>query len=179
MKLTALIPAPYRALALALLAAALVGLGWVKGAGHVQDKWDAAEGARAQAVTEAVLARVAANKKEAERQAATNRKITEGKDREIATLTARLNAAGRLRVGPAICGGAATAAKTDGAGGGDGGNTSSRVLSPEMDAAVKQLIYETEAVAATGRACQRFISENGLGLMKVASDYSSSNSPDR
>jgi len=36
-----LIPWPYRLLALALLAAALIGFGWVKGAGHVQAKWDA------------------------------------------------------------------------------------------------------------------------------------------
>ena len=33
---------PYRLLALAAMAAALLGLGWVKGAGHVQARWDAA-----------------------------------------------------------------------------------------------------------------------------------------
>ena len=38
----ALIPWPYRLLVLALLSAALVGFGWVKGAGHVQAEWDAA-----------------------------------------------------------------------------------------------------------------------------------------
>ncbi len=37
-----LIPWPYRLLALALLAATLIGFGWVKGAGHVQVRWDAA-----------------------------------------------------------------------------------------------------------------------------------------
>ena len=36
------IPWPYRLLALAALGLALVGFGWVKGAGHVQTKWDAA-----------------------------------------------------------------------------------------------------------------------------------------
>jgi len=36
-----LIPWPYRLLALALLAAALIGFGWIKGAGHVQAQWDA------------------------------------------------------------------------------------------------------------------------------------------
>ena len=33
---------PYRLLALAALAVALIGFGWVKGAGHVQARWDAA-----------------------------------------------------------------------------------------------------------------------------------------
>ena len=36
------IPWPYRLLALAALGLALVGFGWVKGAGHVQAQWDAA-----------------------------------------------------------------------------------------------------------------------------------------
>ena len=33
---------PYRWLALVLLAAALIGFGWIKGAGYVQAQWDAA-----------------------------------------------------------------------------------------------------------------------------------------
>ena len=37
-----LIPWPYRLLALAALAVALIGFGWVKGTGHVQARWDAA-----------------------------------------------------------------------------------------------------------------------------------------
>ena len=36
-----LISWPYRWLALVLLAAALIGFGWIKGAGHVQAQWDA------------------------------------------------------------------------------------------------------------------------------------------
>ena len=37
-----LFPWPYRWLALVLLAAALIGFGWIRGAGHVQAQWDAA-----------------------------------------------------------------------------------------------------------------------------------------
>lgn len=37
-----LISWPYRWLALVLLAAALIGFGWIKGAGHVQAQWGAA-----------------------------------------------------------------------------------------------------------------------------------------
>lgn len=36
------IPLPYRLLAIATLIASCVGFGWVKGADHVQDAWDAA-----------------------------------------------------------------------------------------------------------------------------------------
>ncbi|MBS0576210.1 MAG: hypothetical protein JSS45_07285 [Proteobacteria bacterium] len=35
-----LIPWPYRWLVIVLLAAALIGFGWIKGAGHVQAQWD-------------------------------------------------------------------------------------------------------------------------------------------
>lgn len=41
MNLSALIPWPYRLLAIAGLVASCVGYGYVKGADHVQDKWDA------------------------------------------------------------------------------------------------------------------------------------------
>lgn len=44
--LTNLVPLPYRLLAIALLAVALVGFGWVKGAGHVQGEWDEANAAQ-------------------------------------------------------------------------------------------------------------------------------------
>ena len=36
------IPWPYRLLALAALGVALVGFGWIKGASHIQEQWDAA-----------------------------------------------------------------------------------------------------------------------------------------
>jgi len=42
-----LVPVPYRILILTLLAATLFGLGWLKGADHVQGQWDAATGKKA------------------------------------------------------------------------------------------------------------------------------------
>ena len=36
------IPWPYRLLALTALGVALIGFGWIKGASHVQARWDAA-----------------------------------------------------------------------------------------------------------------------------------------
>ena len=76
MNLTALIPAPYRILALIAFAVALMGFGWVKGAHHVQAEWDTANAAHLAADNKAILARVASNTKLAEQQAATNKAIT-------------------------------------------------------------------------------------------------------
>lgn len=45
-----LIPWPYRLLTWVALAAALVGAGWFKGAGHVQHQWDAAVAEQARQV---------------------------------------------------------------------------------------------------------------------------------
>jgi len=45
--LSVLVPWPYRLLALAALAVALAGFGWVKGADHVRAEWDAATGKQA------------------------------------------------------------------------------------------------------------------------------------
>lgn len=45
-----LIPAPYRWLAMLVLAAAVFATGWVKGASQVQARWDAATGIQAVAV---------------------------------------------------------------------------------------------------------------------------------
>ena len=47
---TALIPWWGRLLALLALIAALIGFGWVKGAGHVQSEWDAAKAVQSTAV---------------------------------------------------------------------------------------------------------------------------------
>lgn len=47
----ALIPAPYRWLAILALAATVFATGWVKGSNQVQARWDAATGAQAVAVT--------------------------------------------------------------------------------------------------------------------------------
>lgn len=66
-----LIPWPYRWLALILLAAALIGFGWIKGAGHVQAQWDAA-------VQQQTLPAVAVRERQAQ---ATIKVVTEYVDR--------------------------------------------------------------------------------------------------
>lgn len=61
--LSALIPWPWRLLALAALAAALLGFGWVKGADHVQDEWDAAISKQALQVADVKVAQAEATVK--------------------------------------------------------------------------------------------------------------------
>lgn len=162
MMFTSLIPAPYRILATIALGAALVGFGWVKGAHHVQAEWDAAEGSRAQSVATAYQNRLASNQAIATEQARVNDHIQKEKDHEIAALTARVNAAGRLRVGPGLCGGPAATSEAQGAAGGDSADPPGRLVSDDADRDFKALIIAVETDLATGRACQAFLRENGL-----------------
>ena len=66
-----LIPWPYRWLALVLLAVALIGFGWIKGANHVQAQWDAA-------IQQQALEAAAARERQAQ---ATVKVVTEYVDR--------------------------------------------------------------------------------------------------
>jgi hypothetical protein len=158
----ALVPAPYRILAILALLAATMGFGWVKGAYHVQSQWDAAEGKRVAAVALAYQTRIAANQAQAAKQAASNATIQKGKDDEITALNARLAVAGRLRVGTAICGGPATTAEASSTASGDGADSPGRLVREDVDRDFKALILAVETDLATGGACQAFIRENGL-----------------
>jgi hypothetical protein len=157
-----LIPLPYRVLLLAVFAIALTGFGYVKGVSHEQAQWEAAENARTAANEKALLARVASNAKTSAIQAATNKAITKGKDDEIARLTARVGALGRLRHGAGICGGPAAATEATGTTSGDGTNTSGGLVREDVDRDLKSLILTVETDFATGRACQAFAKENGF-----------------
>lgn len=148
-----------------VLAALLVGWLGVRhyGAARYEAGQAAAIAERARLDSDAVLARTRANTQEADRQASVNTTITKEKDHEIADLRQRLAAAGRLRVGPAVCAGRpAASTDTESAAGGDVADTSAGLVSARADADFKQLIEAVEVDLATGRACQRFLRENGL-----------------
>lgn len=162
MNLLAVVPIWGRVLMLLALAASLVGYGWTKGAHHVQGEWDADTTTRATAVSQAIQKRLADNKQDAIRQAATNKTITEGKDHEIAALTARVNAAPRLRVGPALCGGPAATAQAPSPAGGNRTDSPGGLVREDLDRDIRALIVAVETDLATGRACQAFVRENGL-----------------
>lgn len=152
-----------------VLAAALVAsyAAWhhsvfAAGQADIQTKWDAAEKKRAEAEQAAILKREQENEAEREKNRENSRLLQKSYESEIVRLHAAIDAAPRLRVGPAFCGGSARQAETGGASGSDAADPGGRALPEEVDRAVKALIEETERVAATGRSCQGFVRDNGI-----------------
>jgi hypothetical protein len=128
----------------------------------VQAKWDAANVAQALASKEAIDKRTEDNALLKTIQLGTSANIQKVHDNEITTLTASLAASKRLRVGAAFCPAPTGQTNSNSTSSSDGVDSAGRLLSPEVDAAVKQLILESEEAAATGRAAQAFIKENGM-----------------
>ncbi|OEZ50365.1 hypothetical protein JAB1_14800 [Janthinobacterium sp. MP5059B] len=136
--------------------------GDAQGRAAVQALWDADKQIRAAAEIKAVAQRAAENLAQARQQAASALAIKKVYDDEINDVRARL-AAERMRK-PAFCASAGPAAPA-GAGGAEGGAAADPVggLLPDAVARdIQALILQTEEVAATGRACQSFVRENGM-----------------
>ena len=156
-------------LTVALMAGVAVGGAYLhahgvsQGRADVQALWDADKAARADAETKAVARRVAENLAQAKQQAATALAITKVYDEEISNVRARL-AAERMRR-PAFCAspGPAAAADANGTAGGPAADPASGLLPDAVARDIQALILQTEEVAATGRACQMFVRENGFG----------------
>lgn len=128
----------------------------------VQLRWDSYAMAQALAGKQALDQRNEENAQLKKIQQATSINIQKVHDNEILVLHNAFANSERLRIGAAFCGTAARQTEADGAGRSHGADTGNRLLSPEMDAAVKQLILESEAAAAAGRAAQAFIRANGM-----------------
>jgi hypothetical protein len=151
-----------KAAAIIALIVGLFGFGYRTGSGSTQAKWDAAELTRASAEKAAVLERVAQNQETFRKQEHNSERIANVHKSEINRVRADIARAPGLRIGPEFCGRPTAAAEDQSAAGGNGADTGSRVLSAEMDRAVKSLIEETERAAAIGRTAQEFIRSNGM-----------------
>lgn len=162
MNLLAVVPVQARIALMIAFAVSLICFGWVKGASHATEKWEAADAVRVSAQAQAVQLRLASNARLAQKQADTNAAITKGKQDEIDALRARVDAAGRLHHGTAICGGPAPAAQTASATGGNSSDSSGGLVREDVDRDLKSLILAVETDLATGRACQKFTTDNGL-----------------
>lgn len=135
-----------------------------QGAARVQSDWNKDKAAHADDVLNAVNKRNADNQKLLADQKRDNAVITQGKDNELKKVRADLIAAGRLRVGPAFCGRAGSAAAREAASAGrdDGAGTGGGVLPEGVDSDIKALILQAEEAAATARAGQAFARANGF-----------------
>lgn len=162
MNLTDLIPAPCRILAVALLVVAVFGFGFIKGISHESSKNDIVEANRVKSENAAIFKRVNDNKALTAKYEATNKSITENKNAEISKIRADVAAFSSRMRKPSFCGGPAPAPETSGPGSGDVGNPAPGVVPAAVAENIRALITKTEEVAATGRACQAFVRDNGL-----------------
>ena len=139
-------------------------LGNAQGRAAVKAQWDADKKTRAAAETNAVAQRAAENLVLARQQAAKAAAVTKVYDEELNDVRARLAAAERMRK-PAFCASAGPAAPAgaSGAEGGTAADPAGGLLPDAVARDIQALILQTEEVAATGRACQAFVSVNGLG----------------
>jgi hypothetical protein len=117
---------------------------------------------RAAADAEAVRKRTETNAAEAVRQAVSNATITEKKHEEVAPVRERI-VTRRVYVGSAVCGGGPPApTKAEGAAGSDSTDSPGRLVRPDVERDIVALKLQVEEDLATGRACQRFLHENGM-----------------
>lgn len=156
-----LIPLPYRIGLLGVICGALYVFGMMHGESVVNAKWSAQRAAIQAAEVLAVNARLADNANLEAKHAADNALLTKVHDEEIADVRARLAAASRMRV-PAFCPRLATTTETASASGSNGTDSGGGLVPVRVEQDIHALILKTEEVAATARACQRFITDNGL-----------------
>lgn len=147
-----------------ILAIAALCLGCeIHGAGRVQAKWEAQVKQQAAAAEATLELRREQNRAIGAEQALRSAQIQKGHDDEMAKVRADLRNSERLRLGAAWCDGRTPGAAQAGSpAGGDAGGAAGRSLPPELDSAVRALIGEAEEAAATARAAQQFIRENGM-----------------
>jgi prophage endopeptidase len=151
-------------ISLVLTLVLLVG-GWLSLAAYGTHRYNqghaAAIAERAAQDAVAVLNRTKENDATVAVQAQTNSIITKVKNEELAPVRERI-VTQRVYVGSAICNGTAAPAKTQGTSSGDGADSSGRLVRQDVERDIVALKLDVEQDLATGRACQRFLDENGL-----------------
>jgi K+-sensing histidine kinase KdpD len=153
----------------ALLVSAVVGgvylhaHGASQGRAALQVLWDTDKATRAAVETKAVARRAAENLAQAKQQATTALAITKAYDEELYDVRARLASAERMRK-PAFCASAGPAAPdtAESPASSNAANPANGLLPDAVAQDIQAVILHTEEVAAAGRACQRFVRENGM-----------------
>jgi prophage endopeptidase len=160
MKLLPLVPASWKIGAVLLLVAALVAVDAWRVQEADQVGFDRATTERAARDSIAVFTRVKENVAVGIKQDAINAFITKAKNEEIFPVVQRIYI-DRVRVGPGTCGPAA-GSKAEDAGGGDGADSSGRLVREDVERDTRALTEAVEQDLATGRACQAWGKENGF-----------------
>lgn len=151
---------PLALLGAGALTIALAGAGIAYHHHVYQQGFDAAVSERATRDAVAVVARVQDNAVLSIKQNSINDILTKAKNEELAPVRSRI-AAERVRVGTGICGPAA-ATEAEGTGSGDSADPPGRLVRPDIDRDIMALKLAVEEDLATGRACQAFVTGNGL-----------------
>lgn len=143
----------------ALLVVAGFGIVFAHSAGD-QEGFNRAISERAARDEVAIFARVRDNAVLSMKQGNINQIITRTKNEELSPVVQRIYV-DRVRVGAGTCG-PPDAANADGASGGDGANSSGRLVRDDVERDTRALMEAVEQDLATGRACQAFVRENGM-----------------
>jgi prophage endopeptidase len=129
---------------------------------EVKAEWDAEILKRTNAEKAAVIARVAENQVIFKRQEIDSANIKKAHDDEISTVRTALAKSERLRAGSAICGGPASKADTQSAGGSNGADPGGALVREDVQRDIDALKLKVESAFAAGRACQAFVKANGM-----------------
>ena len=139
----------------------LLGSHWY--AYHAGDRngTNALKVASLQASNKLLASRAAENKAETDKQLKINSTVQKAHDDELAQVRANLATAKRLRIGTAICpsAGQANAKSTTS---GNAADTGGGEFRADMDRDIRAAMMRMEEAAATGRACQKFVTDNGM-----------------
>jgi prophage endopeptidase len=154
------IPWYWKAGAAVLLVTALASAVGLYGAHKYAQGHEAAVSERAAQDALAIIKRTSDNAALSIKQEISNATITKTKNEELSPVRERI-VTQRVYVGSAICG-LATPTKAESTAGSDGTDSPGRLARSDVDRDLRELMLAAEEDLATGRACQRFLRENGL-----------------
>lgn len=155
-------PGPFAAIALIAMSIGFSS-GWAVNGWRLNASIQKAQVVLGKKIIGNIGTRLEENKADEAKFSSINGKIEGKKNEEVKSITDRVNAAPRLRVGNAVCPASAPRApEAESAGRSDVGNSGGGLVREDVDRDFKTLTITVEKALATGRECQAFIRENGL-----------------
>lgn len=156
-----LIPFHYKLAIFLAVGVFLFASGYDRGHTDAEDVAEKDKAKVAKAQLDAFNAKLTANGKIADKQKLDNDKINKVKDEELAKLRSAKFLTNRMPK-PGFCGGPTGPAQAESAPSSNGPGAGGGMVPEAMGERIQALILRTEEVAATARACQRFLTDNEL-----------------